>query len=73
MTKKCIRMSLTATIPAAAKLLVVLANYVDHQVTDISIYDCEQEFPDPDPDDDPAAAADADDGCPRIRPFGYND
>ena len=63
-TKKCIRMSLTATIPVAARLLALIASYVESDVTDIDIYDHEQEFPEKD---------NADDIEPTTRPFGCPD
>lgn len=67
MKKKCIHMSLAATIPAAAKLLAFLANFLDEEVTEISVYDDEREFPEPaDVDVNPDAAS-------IIRPLGYPD
>ena len=65
-TKKCIRMSLTATIPVAARLLAMIANYVESDVTDIDIYDHEQEFP----ENEPAAEGSE---ANAIHPFGCPD
>ena len=65
-TKKCIRMSLTATIPVAAKLLAMIASYVESDVTDIDIYDHEQEFPE---NESAAEGSEAN----AIHPFGCPD
>ena len=67
MKKKCIHISLAATIPAAAKLLAIMTGLLDDEVTEISVHDDEREFPEPaDVDVNPDAAS-------IIRPLGYPD
>ena len=67
MKKKCIHISLAATIPAAAKLLAIMTGLLDDEVTEISVHDDEREFPDPTDDDVPPSDA------AIIRPFGCPD
>ena len=74
MKKKCIKMSFAATIPVAAKLLAMMASFIDSDVTEISVYDDEREFPDNDLDgaEEPADADEAG-SCAAIHPFGCPD